>query len=65
MSVYSVLHAIILDSVWCVFGAISQVPEFYIEYPKSPIKQKAILGKDLKRRAMLAFLIAQVVLMDY
>jgi hypothetical protein len=42
MSVYGVSHTIILDSVWCVVEAINQVPEFYIEYPKSLIEQKAI-----------------------
>jgi hypothetical protein len=42
MSVYGVLHTIILDSVWCVVEAINQVPEFYIKYPKSLIEQKAI-----------------------
>jgi hypothetical protein len=36
------MHTIILDSVWCVVEAVNQVPEFYIEYLKSLIKQKAI-----------------------
>jgi hypothetical protein len=43
MSVYGVSHTIILDSVWCVVEAVNQVLEFYIEYPKSHIKQKVIL----------------------
>jgi hypothetical protein len=42
MSVYCVSHTIILDSVLCVVEATNQVVEFYIEYPKSLIKQKAI-----------------------
>ncbi len=42
MNFYGISHTIILDSVWCVVEAINQVPEFYIEYPKSLIEQKAI-----------------------
>jgi hypothetical protein len=54
MSVYGVSHTIILDSVWCVVEAVNQVLEFYIEYPKSHIEQKAI-AKGLKEKNDVSF----------
>jgi hypothetical protein len=54
MSVYGVLYTIILDSVWCVVEAVNQVPEFYIEYPKSHIKQKAIV-KEFEEKSDVGF----------
>jgi hypothetical protein len=54
MNVYGVLHTIILDGVWCVVEAINQVPEFYIEYPKSLIKQKAI-AKGFEEKSDIGF----------
>jgi hypothetical protein len=54
MSVYGVSHTIILDSVWCVVEAIKQVPEFYIEYPKSLTKQKAI-AKGFEEKSNIGF----------
>jgi hypothetical protein len=54
MSVYGVSHTIILDSVWCVVEAVNQVPEFYIEYSKSHIKQKAI-AKGFEEKSNVGF----------
>jgi hypothetical protein len=54
MSVYGVLHTIILDSVWCVVEAINQVPEFYIKYLKSLIEQKAIV-KGFEEKSDVGF----------
>ncbi len=54
MSVYGVLHTIILDSVWCVVEATNQVAEFYIKYPKSLIAQKAI-AKGFEEKSDTSF----------
>jgi hypothetical protein len=54
MSVYGVSHTIILDSLWCVIEAINQVPEFYIEYLKSLIEQKAI-AKRFEEKSDVGF----------
>ncbi len=54
MSVYGVLHTIILDSVWCVIEAINQVPEFYVKHPKSLIEQKAI-AKGFEEKSDVGF----------
>jgi hypothetical protein len=54
MSVYGVSHTIILDSVWFVVEGINQVPEFYIEYPKSLIMQKAI-AKGFEEKSNIGF----------
>ncbi len=54
MSVYGVSHTIILDSAWCVVEAINQVPEFYIEYLKSLIKQKVML-KGFEEKSDVSF----------
>jgi hypothetical protein len=54
MRVYGVSHTIILDSVWCVVKAENQVPEFYIEYPKSHIEQKAT-AKGFEEKSNVGF----------